>query len=1024
MVALLIRGSLGWLLALPAAIPLSPGAAPIERELKTGEIHLYEIELRQGEYLQAVIEQLGVNVKATVKGPDGSVVFVADGPAAPDGGPEPIALVAPAAGRYEVALERSGRILPPSRYSLSVEAVRPPTEKDLRRVAAVRATNEGCAEVNSAKPDAARALERLREARAGWQALGDRRMQMWVENYLGYATGTFLDRLEDSAELYTQGVATAREIGDDFGEAFLLLNLSENQRKRGLLDQATRSVERARELYRAGGRTFRETRTLLVLGAIANVSGDLQGALDHLREALQRYEEADDANGRGNARLNLGNTYLRMGEYELAVESYQQALKDLQSEQATRAFVVGQIGAAFFQQGDFPRARAAYREALSAYRALGNRVREASLGIKLATLDREEGHLQAARDAFASAAAVMREGTFPLGEAEAWCQLGETQRQLGNPAAAQAAFDEARRLTPEWHVALKLCLDQGLARLALDQGDPARARVHAEHALETAESLRASVEGERSRGAALGATQAVYELLIEVRLRQHAAEPAAGHDAAAFEVSERARARSLLEMLAEGQLDIRRGVDPALLAEERSLRHRLNAQAQAQEQALGARKAERAEALGREIAGLTARLAEIETQVRRENPAWAALARAEPLGLAEIQRQVLDADTVLLEYALGEKGSHVWIVSREGLATRRLATREVIEKAARRLHEAASGAVQGKGTAAERSAAWSAAAEELGRLVLPPDLGRIAGRRLLVVAPGALQYVPFAALPLADGAQMMLSRFEVVNAPSASVVATLREGRAATRPPGKAVAVFADPVFDRGDPRVRTALGQGAAPVPENLARALRSIPEQGPETLLSRLPFSRQEADAILAGAPRKTSLRAVGFDANREAATSPDLADYRIVHFATHGLLNTRQPELSGVVLSLVDRQGRRQDGFLRLHDVYNLRLGAELVVLSGCQTGLGKDMRGEGLQGLTRGFMYAGAPRVVASLWQVDDLATAELMKRFYQAMLVDNLPPAAALRAAQRHLASTKAWQAPYHWAAFGLHGDWR
>jgi CHAT domain-containing protein/tetratricopeptide (TPR) repeat protein len=1023
MVALLVRGSLGWLLAVPAAIPLSPGAAPIERELKTGEIHLYEIELRQGEYLQAVIEQLGVNVKATVKGPDGSVVFVADGPAAPDGGPEPIALVASAAGRHEMALERSGRLLPPSRYSLSVEAVRPPTEEDLRRVAAARATNEGCAEVNSPKPNAARALERLREARAGWQALGDRRMQMWVENHLGYVTSTYLDRLDESAELYSQGLATARQMGDEFGEAYLLLNLAEIQRKRGLLDEALRNVERARELYRASGRTFRETRALLVLGAIGNVSGDLQRAFDHLREALQRYEEADDAAGRSSARLNLGNTYLRMGEYELAAESYQQALKDVANDQASRAFLTGQMGVAFFHQADYPRARAAYLESLAAYKALRNRVREASIGIKLATLDREEGNLQAARDAFAAAATVMHEGTDSLGEAQARCQLGETERQLGNQAAAQAAYDEARRLTPEWHVTLRLCLDQGLARLAVDGGDLAQARAHAERALETAESLRASVEGQRSRGAALAATQAVYELLIEVRMGQHAAQPSAGHDAAAFEVSERARARSLLELLAEGQLDIRRGVDPALLAEERSLRHRLNAQAQAQEQAISARNAERAEALGREIAGLTTRLAEIETRVRRENPAGAALAQPEPLGMAEIQRQVLDADTVLLEYALGEKGSQLWIVSREGLATRRLAAREVIEKAARRLHEAASAAVAGRGTAAERSAAWSAAAEELGRLVLPPDLGRIAARRLLVVAPGALQYVPFAALPLA-GAETMLSRFEVVNAPSASVVATLRDGRAAARPPGKVVAVFADPVFDRGDPRVRTAVGQGAAPVPENLARALRSIPDQGQASLLSRLPFSRQEADAILAGAPRKGSLRAVGFDANREAAMSAALADYRIVHFATHGLLNTRQPELSGVVLSLVDRQGRRQDGFLRLHDVYNLRLGAELVVLSGCQTGLGKDMRGEGLQGLTRGFMYAGAPRVVASLWQVDDLATAELMKRFYKAMFVDELPPAAALRAAQRHMASTRTWQAPYHWAAFGLHGDWR
>ncbi|HEX6740080.1 MAG TPA: CHAT domain-containing protein, partial [Vicinamibacteria bacterium] len=397
-----------------------------------------------------------------------------------------------------------------------------------------------------------------------------------------------------------------------------------------------------------------------------------------------------------------------------------------------------------------------------------------------------------------------------------------------------------------------------------------------------------------------------------------------------------------------------------------------------------------------------------------------------PLGLAEIRRQVLDADTVLLEYALGERGSQAWVASASGLAVHALPPRDEIERAARRLHQAASA------PPAERAAGWSEAAAELSRLVLPPDLAGLSAKRLLVVAPGALQYVPFAALPLPGaGAQPVMERFEVVSAPSASVVATLRQEHAGAARARKELAVLADPVFEPDDPRVQTArrhagagtqvamAGQG-----ESLARALRSVTGTGGDRLLTRLPFSRQEAEAILAGAPRRASLRALGFDASRDLATSPALADYRFVHFATHGLLNTRQPELSGLVLSLVDREGRRRDGFLRLHDIYDLRLNAELVVLSGCQTGLGKDMRGEGLQGLTRGFMYAGAPRVVASLWQVDDLATAELMKRFYRAMLVEKRPPAAALRAAQRELAASRQWSAPFYWAAFGLHGDWR
>jgi CHAT domain-containing protein len=167
-----------------------------------------------------------------------------------------------------------------------------------------------------------------------------------------------------------------------------------------------------------------------------------------------------------------------------------------------------------------------------------------------------------------------------------------------------------------------------------------------------------------------------------------------------------------------------------------------------------------------------------------------------------------------------------------------------------------------------------------------------------------------------------------------------------------------------------------------------------------------------------------ALDFEASRETAASPDLGQYRIVHFATHGLLNNEHPELSGIVLSLVDQQGKPQNGFFRLYDVYNMNLSAKLVVLSACQTALGKQVRGEGLMGLTRGFMYAGSARVMASLWRVEDEATAEMMKKFYEGMIKDGQRPAAALKSAQVWLQRQKRWRAPYYWAGFILQGEWR
>jgi CHAT domain-containing protein len=262
------------------------------------------------------------------------------------------------------------------------------------------------------------------------------------------------------------------------------------------------------------------------------------------------------------------------------------------------------------------------------------------------------------------------------------------------------------------------------------------------------------------------------------------------------------------------------------------------------------------------------------------------------------------------------------------------------------------------------------------------------------------------------------------------VLAVLRKELAGRPAISKTVAVLADPVFQPNDPRVQQRPGERAKPATDKLESAgpslsesamTRSAKESGVRRF-QRLRFSRSEADAIATLVAREQGFKAIDFAASKRTAMSADLAHYRILHFATHGLLNSQHPELSGVVFSLVDEQGQPQDGFLRLHEIYNLKLNADLVALSACQTALGKEVKGEGLVGLTRGFMYAGAARVMASLWNVQDRATAELMKRFYQGMLSGGQRPAAALRAAQ--LAMWKENKPPYFWAAFVLQGEWR
>jgi CHAT domain-containing protein len=238
--------------------------------------------------------------------------------------------------------------------------------------------------------------------------------------------------------------------------------------------------------------------------------------------------------------------------------------------------------------------------------------------------------------------------------------------------------------------------------------------------------------------------------------------------------------------------------------------------------------------------------------------------------------------------------------------------------------------------------------------------------------------------------------------------------------------VLADPVFDKEDPRVtkqhKVIAKTPSPPISDELKRSWGDLGSGDGQ--IPRLLFSRREAEAIMASAPRSESLKAVDFHASHATATSSVLAQYRIVHFATHAILDGQNPALSGIILSLVDPHGQPQDGFLRLYEIYNLHLSADLVVLSACQTALGKEIQGEGVVGLTRGFIYAGAERIMASLWEVDDVATAELMSRFYQSMLKEGLRPAAALQKAEMGMWRQTRWKDPYYWGAFTLQGEWK
>ena len=544
------------------------------------------------------------------------------------------------------------------------------------------------------------------------------------------------------------------------------------------------------------------------------------------------------------------------------------------------------------------------------------------------------------------------------------------------------------------------------ARVLRNQGDLDRAESDAKAAIATLESLRARLGNPELRAAFLGSRGDVYELRVDILMRLAATRPGQGFDRAAFEASEDARARSLLDTLRESGAEIRSGVDPALAVRQRGLERRLALKEDRLQSLLGRAKVDPAESRALEIESeqIRAELDALDTEIRRTNPRYADLIHPGAASTGEIQA-LLDSGTLLLEYSLGRERGYLWAVDAAGMRSFVLPGREEIERAARAFHQSLSTPAADGGVARERIG------RSLSRMLLGPVAGQLGGlgkRRLAIVPDGALGYIPFDVLPEPGSKDPLLLRHEVVELPSASVLAAERR-ELARRPPARELAiVIADPVFQPDDPRIaKSGRQSGGADSP-----------------LLPRLRFSRQEALGIAALAPAGAVTTRLDFAADRDLVLSGRLRDFRYIHFATHGIFDAERPELSGLALSRFDPAGKPREGFLRLRDVYDLDLAADLVVLSGCQTALGKEIRGEGLLGLTRGFLYAGAPRVVASLWWIDDRATAALMAMFYRGIWSEGLRPAAALRKARLSLARQHRFRDPSYWGAFVLQGDWQ
>ena len=735
-----------------------------------------------------------------------------------------------------------------------------------------------------------------------------------------------------------------------------------------------------------------------------------------------------------SAKRSEGIAHLRLNNLDQAQECCQKsldralAINDTAREALSRQ-CLGQISQ---RRKNWPEAQDQYLKSLAIWTARNSNNRAETLYL-LGKLFFDQGQYDQAFEQFTQSLAINRANTRTLGDADL-LQIAKTELKRNHLDAALAAIEESAALT---------------------------------------ELLRQTKPGQDFRALFQSTVHETYEVWVDILMALHRAHPKEGYQIKAFEISERSRMRSFLDLAAESKKQLTQAPLRSLVEREQALRKRLAEQSEkllrlsADEKTEATELKQNIEAIRIQLATVQAEmnpaekvhsalvvLASLQARLKNTDPVNTKSTTSlnleierttrelnslkaeyqlenqkqddEPqiLSLAQIQANLLDPDTQVCAYLLGEEQSYAWIVTQTSLDTYVLPKRELIEQAVDQYRHLMSGEVPSP----TQSQDIAQAGQAVSKLLLEPVRHKFTGKRVLIIPDGALYTLPFAALPIGKGPnpdEPLLVRHEVVQLPSISMLAFLR-ARVKKRSPGtKSIAVFANPVFSETDPRVTSANPSVNTQPPTSASQPQTLQDEQVLAAYgnISAIPFTQKQVEVIRALAPE--ALIADGFKASKQTLQTQNLKEYQILHFATHGRFDADHPELSGLILSLVDEKGAPQDGYVLSPEIFSLRLDhCDLVVLSVCDSSLGKRLGGEGVASLVQSFMYVGAPRVISSLWKVGEKSATRLMERFYWYHLKEGKTPAQALRLAQLEMWQDRAWRGRRDWAAFQLQGEWR
>lgn len=1063
----------------------------IWEKIVSNDKHIYRLKLIKGQYLHVTIEQKGVNVKSIIFDPDKKQVLDFEGFGG-NTGLEQVFLVAEKTGLYDLELnflEKNSF----EKYNIEISELREATQQDIDYFNNFTSAHKIFVEAynlykEQSKDSIEKAIESYLKALSIYEKIGNIEGKANVNVHLG-TTYSMIGKSNEALECYNNSLPELKKIGDSGGEANTLqlmgelynfigkndkaleffnraleivseegnlaveaaiaFNIGKVYRDKGDSQKALEALDRALKLDTSIGNLSGKAYTLNFIGTIYIELGDNQKTLTLLYEALNLQIELKDIVGQATAYNSIAGLYIYLAEYEDALEFlnkalelrrklgdliginetltnlggiYRQigkkdeALKSLNEalniqiqleESVAQAVTLNTIGVINLDQKQSDKALTYFNKSLELNRKTGNRSQEASNLVNLGIAYQAKGQLEKALELLNQSLEIYKSIKNPIGQSTALFTIAFVKRNLNK-------FDQALENIKE--------------------------------SVEITESLRNRVDVQDLRTTYFSSVQERYKFYIDLLMQLHKQQPLAGYDVQALIVNENSRARSLLDLVNQSKIDIRKGVDIELLTQEQNLQNKINEKTaillKNQLDEIKLLEEERFN-LEKEIKEIKRQLEQIEVKIKNDSPIYSALNKPKPISLEEIQKEVLDQDTVLLEYCLGETNSYLWVVSSTEFTSYQLPKQSLIDEIAKDFYNSLSTGVTFRLKGEERKAKqeYESLATKLSELLLLPATDKLNKKRILVVADGILHFIPFSTLPKPKVKRNspkqylpLIANHIVVNEPSISVLSLLKRQNVNNTLVTKTVGLFGDPIFGYDDVRAKEILPQKIIKQETDNINFIKAQNKKMPKPLvdqevarfgtkLLRLEFTGKEVKDISSLLHTNESEFWLGFDASLENVNNQDLRKYKFIHFATHGIVDSEKPQFSALALSLLDKNGKEINGFLTLNEIFKLKLNAEMVTLSACQTALGKKIKGEGLVGLTQGFMHAGTKRLAVSLWNTNDQATAELMVRFYKGIFNLKLTPSEALRAAQLSIMREPKWQIPYYWAAFQLQGEW-